>query len=716
MQKPDELSFTDQDLAELSAWAQGRSDRTVRLRIVQDAAAGLSVSESARGLGISRPTVTAWRQRYAADGLAGLEHRPRTGRPARIDEADVIAATLAGPPPPQRIWSARALADHLGLSHTALGKVWQRWQVRPGATEAPLTLPVNPPLTCYRPELLAAGRSPEGTAFVVIAEAVPSSQTRFGAATAEERQMRYAALMAVMRQTQSGDPDPDSDSQVKDLVPGPASWSLEPRDPGPGTHTPALPPPITLRWAARRPHVVTWGDTTGPGRLPAGTTQHTAPASMGWAATVCLMAQLELQHQPQSARVVLDSLTDSARDLSKAAPGTPFWWLRTGRQEVTPHRRTVHRAFDQLTLGSFNEKVVIESIRVTGSLSRVEIAERTGLTPQAVSRITRHLLTTGFLLEDEPRSTSKGKPRVPLRLRRDAACAIGIHVDPEKITHVLVDLCGNVRGRRSLAVTAQSDPQSCMEWMARTTTQAIEAAGPLGAKLLGVGVAAPGPLDVYEGILVDPPLWAGWGEIPLRAELSRMLNLPVLLEKDATAAAIGEQWVGAGGSNADFVYLYLGAGAGSGAFLNGDVYRGASGNAGEFGELTAYALDRVTQQGGPEMVQECAPISAVVDKAVAAGFTVPAGESGYDAVCAAAARGDSRAVEAIRDVARVVARGAVAMTDLYDLDLIIVGGPAVTPNVAELYLAEISAAVNRFPMARQVRTVRVTYSTLSASA
>ena len=184
MHKPDGLSLTDQDLAGLSAWAQGRSDRTVRLRIVQDAAAGLSVSESARGLGISRPTVTAWRQRYAADGLAGLEHRPRTGRPARIDEADVIAATLAGPPPPQRIWSARALADHLGLSHTALGKVWQRWQVRPGAIEAPLMLPINPPLACYRPELLAAGRSAQGTAFVVIAEAVPSGQTRFGAATA----------------------------------------------------------------------------------------------------------------------------------------------------------------------------------------------------------------------------------------------------------------------------------------------------------------------------------------------------------------------------------------------------------------------------------------------------------------------------------------------------------------------------------------------------
>ncbi|MCW1100157.1 ROK family protein [Streptomyces sp. RS2] len=109
-------------------------------------------------------------------------------------------------------------------------------------------------------------------------------------------------------------------------------------------------------------------------------------------------------------------------------------------------------------------------------------------------------------------------------------------------------------------------------------------------------------------------------------------------------------------------------------------------------------------------------MSAVVAQALEAGLSVQDGEVKYDAVCTAAAHGDVRAVTAIRDVARAVACGAVAMTDLYDTDLMIVGGPAVPPQVAELYLAEISAAVNRFPIARRVRTVRVTYSTLSASA
>jgi predicted NBD/HSP70 family sugar kinase len=197
--------------------------------------------------------------------------------------------------------------------------------------------------------------------------------------------------------------------------------------------------------------------------------------------------------------------------------------------------------------------------------------------------------------------------------------------------------------------------------------------------------------------------------------LSRALGIPVLLEKDATAAAMGERWLGAAERSGDFVYLYLGAGAGSGAFLNGDIFRGSSGNAGEFGELCAFALGRLTPEGGPQMIPECAPMSAVVDRAAAAGLVVE-GDSAHEAVCAAAAAGDVRAISAIREVARVVARGAVGMTDLYDTDLLIVGGPAVLPEVAELYVSEISAAVNRFPVARRVREVRVTRSTLNDAA
>ncbi|MEU4538848.1 ROK family protein [Streptosporangium sp. NPDC023825] len=387
-----------------------------------------------------------------------------------------------------------------------------------------------------------------------------------------------------------------------------------------------------------------------------------------------------------------------------------------GRLRPQAETRPAPRAFNQLALGSYNEKLVIESIRQAVSTSRVEIAERTGLTPQAVSRITRNLLTSGLLTEDARQSAGAGKPRVPLRLRPDAGSAIGVHLDPKMITVVAVDLCGDLLDQRHLPLPEQADPQWCLAQMTRMALESAEAAHPASEALLGVGVAVPGPLDPRAGLLLDPPLFRDWKHVALKAELATRLDVTVIVEKDSTAAAIGERWLGAADRADDFVYLYLGAGVGSGAFLNGDVYRGRTGNAGEVGQLCAIATGRLTPEGGPDLVPECAPTSAVVDRAGAAGMVVPPGDAAYEWVCEAAARGDRRAVAVIEEVARVIGLGAAGLIDLLDVELLIIGGPAVLPAVADIYHGQIAAAVNGFPMARHLREVEVAQSHLNRAA
>jgi predicted NBD/HSP70 family sugar kinase len=499
-----------------------------------------------------------------------------------------------------------------------------------------------------------------------------------------------------------------------------------------------------------------------------------APEYASWQGTAGVVAQLELRHRPDDARAVIDSVVAALRAHAAEPGGGHFAWQRPeGVAQAPSSWRTVGsapeppppgpegpggapiaplpdpegpggaptrapRAFDQLALGSFNEKLVIESIREAGALSRVEIAERTGLTPQAVSRITRNLLTSAFLVETSPdedrhRATgdagpqatgpaakgppAKGKPRVPLRLRADAACAIGIHLDPEMVTQVLVDLCGGVVEQRRLPLLGRHDPEWVVDSVARMARETIGAGRPATNELLGVGVAVPGPLDAEAGVVLNPPLFDGWRNVPLRAALAERLGVPVTVEKDATAAAIGERWIGAGERAGDFVYLYLGAGAGCGAFLNGDVYRGRTGNAGEFGQLCALAVGRIDAEGRPGQVPECAPMSSVVERATAAGLAIPPdATSAYEHVCAAAVAGDERAAGAIREVARVVARGAIGVTDLLDTTLLVVGGPAAPAPVAGLYLSEIRAAVNAYPVARHVRRVHVAHSLLNESA
>ncbi|ONK12402.1 N-acetylglucosamine repressor [Streptomyces sp. MP131-18] len=690
-----EFSLTRAQQEALRRWSRERPDRDVRARIILDAAAGVSVSDSARTLGVSRPTVSSWRSRYAAQGLGGLEHRPRSGRPPRIDEADVIASTLAGPPPPRRAWSARALADHLGISHTALGAVWRRWGVA-GGDAAAVTLPTAPPLPLRRPRLLGLWRAADA-AVILLAEPPEPAAGALPAvpAPAEERRALNGALNAALGTALTAE--------------GPRAEAL-----------PALAELLAEVGAAHRApgvHAVAFGGAGAPaedegGPAAAGVAWHTAPEFMSWPATLGVVCQLQLRHRPAAAAATHGSLLDALR----AGQAAPLVWRCPAEGAAPEPPARTPRAFDQLALGSFNEKLVIESIREAGSLSRVEIAQRTGLTPQAVSRITRNLLTSAFLVEDSVLPGGKGKPRVPLRLRADAACAIGIHLDPEMITQVVVDLCGGVLDQRVLPLHEGADPASVIDSMTRMAREAVAASRAVSDTLLGVGIAVPGPLDAGAGVLYDPPLFSGWHDVPLRAPLAERLGVPVTVEKDATAAAIGERWIGAAARTGDFVYLYLGAGAGAGAFLNGDVYRGRTGNAGEFGELCAFALGHVTPEGGPGRVPECAPMSSALDKAAAAGLTWPQAPGAYESLCAAAAAGDARAVRAFREVARVVARGATGVTDLLDTTLLIVGGPAVPAPVAGLFLSEISAAVNRYPLASRLRRVHVEHSLLNESA
>jgi transposase len=124
----------------LASWTRSsaiRAGLAQRARIVLLAADGVGTNEISRRVGVSKPTVIEWKRRYAAEGVGGLEDRPKPGRPRTVDEAEVVAATLE--PPPGRLgvthWSTRLLAAELGISNFAVGQVWKRWGLQPWRIE-----------------------------------------------------------------------------------------------------------------------------------------------------------------------------------------------------------------------------------------------------------------------------------------------------------------------------------------------------------------------------------------------------------------------------------------------------------------------------------------------------------------------------------------------------------------------------------------------------
>src|SRR3954452_25190344 len=133
---PSELVIGDQDRRLLESWTGSSTvsaGRRERAQIVLAIADGTDVSSAARALGVSRPTVIKWRDRFAADGVDGLNDQPRSGRPKTIDDAQIIAATLEPPPASLAVthWSSRLLGRHLGMGDATVARAWRAYRIQP---------------------------------------------------------------------------------------------------------------------------------------------------------------------------------------------------------------------------------------------------------------------------------------------------------------------------------------------------------------------------------------------------------------------------------------------------------------------------------------------------------------------------------------------------------------------------------------------------------
>ncbi|MFD0552489.1 ROK family transcriptional regulator [Streptomyces rectiviolaceus] len=315
-------------------------------------------------------------------------------------------------------------------------------------------------------------------------------------------------------------------------------------------------------------------------------------------------------------------------------------------------------------LRGHNAALVLDLLRTAGEagISRLELAERTGLTPQAVSKITARLRAEGLAAEAGRRASTGGKPRTLLRLVPDAGHAVGLHLDRDELTAVLADLTGHVVAERRAPLEFAAGAEAVVDVAVGVVRALVSGAGggevsSAAAGLLGVGVALPGPLDHSDGVLHRVTGFPAWDGFPLRDAFAGRLGLPVVVDKDTNAAALG---LALGGVAESFAYLHLGTGLGAGLVLDGGLYRGARTGAGEFGH-------QVIQLDGPE----CG-----------------CGDRGcIEALClAAVARGD------LDEAARVLGAGAGNLVSLLDIDLVLLGGRAVLAD-EERFVRGVGAVV-----------------------
>lgn len=365
-------------------------------------------------------------------------------------------------------------------------------------------------------------------------------------------------------------------------------------------------------------------------------------------------------------------------------------------------------------MGDFNQSVILEAVRhAVDGRSRIELAQVTGLSAQTVTNITRRLLDEGLIREAGRTISGPGKPRVMLRLVEESRYAVGVHLDPAVTTFVLLDLAGEVV-RRSSLVTPSEVPARIVDALAVRIDELIDASGVPRDRIAGVGVAAPGPLDAARGTVIDPPKLPGWHRVALREDLAAATGFPVVLEKDTTAAAVGELWTRRGPSDDSFVFLYLGTGVGAAVVRDGEAVRGSTRNLGEIGHIVVDPDGPRCACGSRGCVDVVCTPEAIVARAEHRGILAldrtdgdrAALDASFSDLCARAAAGDAEAAALLREEAAHLAMLTLVLTDLLDVDRVVFGGPFWT-RLADVALPEIGARLDRSSATRAVRTLPV---------
>jgi predicted NBD/HSP70 family sugar kinase len=334
----------------------------------------------------------------------------------------------------------------------------------------------------------------------------------------------------------------------------------------------------------------------------------------------------------------------------------------------------------------FNRRVVLETVRLQAPLSRAEITRATGLAPQTISNIIAELTEAGLVRSVSRRSGARGQPAVDLDLNPDGGFTFGVSFSHGVLLVILTDVAGTVRERVELDLVSGA-PEAVLDQIARTIAAMLARHHVARERVWGVGLVIPAIFQDDRLVVLGEPALPDWKDFPLRQSLQDKLGLPVLLENDATAAAIGERLYGAGRALTDFAYIYIGAGIGGGLFLRGQPYRGGYGKSGEIGHLVVDTDGRPCPCGNRGCLERYASVSLAL-KALDGAHDATIRHADLDRIAAALEQGDWRLAAWLDEAAASLRQAIVMIENMLDPQAVILGG-VLPQSVLEALIARI---------------------------
>jgi len=371
-----------------------------------------------------------------------------------------------------------------------------------------------------------------------------------------------------------------------------------------------------------------------------------------------------------------------------------------------------------------NKSIILDTIRIYGPMSRAEISQRTNLSPTTVSTLTEDLIKEEYIKEIGEGKSRGGRRPILLKFNSNAHFIVGVKLDANEITVALTNLKLSIinKARKTIKNTDKI-------WVTRQIIDLVRRIAKESSvqieKIIGIGVGTIGLVDTKKGI-VEEAINIGWKNITLRDLIKEELNnIPIYIDNVANLAALGEKQAGIARKAKNLVYLHLGGGIGAGIILNGKIYEGSNGSAGEIGHTTVEPNGPRCKCGNKGCLENFASGRAIASRAISGLLAgretlinkITGGSIdrvSAEIVAEAAKEGDEFALEIWRETAEYLGIAIANLINVYNPEMVIIGGGVA--KAGNFLFEPLKRVVKERALPRAVKIVKIVPSQLKNDA
>ena len=369
-----------------------------------------------------------------------------------------------------------------------------------------------------------------------------------------------------------------------------------------------------------------------------------------------------------------------------------------------------YSAADHTLVRELNLSTVLQLIHAESPISRARLAHLTGLNKSTISSLVEDLISRKLILESGLSSCGAGRPSTTLELDPAAGQLIGIEIGVDFISTILTNFTGNITWRNLINTTSFLSQDAVIELALQQAIQAMNFSRSGSARLLGMGLTSPGMVSIDSGVLRYSPNLQ-WRDVPLAQLFFQQMLLPIIVDNDANAAAVGEHLFGSARDAHDFLFILLGIGIGGGLFLNGELYRGFGGLAGEIGHISILAdQNRLCRCGNRGCWENYGNQYALIERMqarldigrrsiVKELAALHGGSITLEMIRQAADAGDEETLDILHETGIAIGQGVANLINIFNPQTVIIGGslslvaayllPAILSIVNERTLSDV---------------------------